>query len=63
MKVSFFLAPEGRENQHGLRWSFRTHSSFGLTSSRVIAHKTCTDVVYMYLAGMLEPDFRTIADF
>jgi transposase len=35
----------------------------GITSSRVIAHKTCTDVVYMYLAGMLEPDFRTIADF
>lgn len=35
----------------------------GITSSRVIAQKTRTDVVYMYLAGMLEPDFRTIADF
>jgi transposase len=35
----------------------------GITSSRVIAQKACTDVVYMYLAGMLEPDFRTIADF
>lgn len=37
--------------------------SDGITSSRVIAQKTHTDVVYMYLAGMLEPDFRTIADF
>jgi transposase len=37
--------------------------SDGITSARVIAHKTRTDVVYMYLAGMLEPDFRTIADF
>jgi len=37
--------------------------SDGLTSSRVIAQKTRTDVVYMFLAGMLEPDFRTIADF
>jgi transposase len=28
----------------------------GITSSRVIAQKTRTDVVYMYLAGMMEPD-------
>ena len=32
-------------------------------SSRAIAHNVRENVVYMYLAENLQPDFRTISDF
>ncbi len=35
----------------------------GLRSSRKIAKNARENVVYMYLAGLLQPDFRTIGDF
>jgi transposase len=35
----------------------------GERSSRLIANRTCSDVGYMYLAGMQRPDFRTINRF
>jgi len=35
----------------------------GLRSSRKIARAAKENVVYMYLAGNLKPDFRTISDF
>ncbi|MBO8182859.1 MAG: transposase [Archaeoglobus sp.] len=35
----------------------------GLRSSRRIARAARENVVYMFLAGMLKPDFRTISDF
>ncbi len=35
----------------------------GVRSSRRIAKLTRENVVYMYLAGLLKPDFRTISDF
>lgn len=35
----------------------------GIRSSRKIAKNTRENVVYMYLAGLLQPDFRTISDF
>ena len=34
----------------------------GIRSSR-IARMARENVVYMFLAGMLKPDFRTISDF
>jgi len=35
----------------------------GITSSRLLARKCCSDVAYMYLAAMQKPDFRTISKF
>ena len=35
----------------------------GERSSRLVANRTCSDVAYMYLAGMQRPDFRTINRF
>ncbi|HWR26757.1 MAG TPA: IS1182 family transposase [candidate division Zixibacteria bacterium] len=35
----------------------------GIRSSRKIAKNTRENVVYMYMAGLLQPDFRTIGDF
>lgn len=35
----------------------------GVRSSRKIARMARENVVYMFLAGMLKPDFRTISDF
>ena len=35
----------------------------GIRSSRIIAKNARENVVYMYLAGLLQPDFRTISDF
>jgi transposase len=35
----------------------------GIRSSRKIAKNARENVVYMYLAGLLKPDFRTISDF
>lgn len=35
----------------------------GIRSSRNIAKNARENVVYMYLAGLLQPDFRTITDF
>lgn len=35
----------------------------GVYSSRKIAEKLCSDVAFIYLAGMQKPDFRTISDF
>jgi transposase len=35
----------------------------GIRSSRKIAKNARENVVYMYLAGLLQPDFRTISDF
>jgi len=35
----------------------------GIRSSRKIARAARENVVYMFLAGMLKPDFRTISDF
>lgn len=35
----------------------------GVTSSRAIADKLCSDTVYMYLSGMQHPDFRTLCRF
>ena len=35
----------------------------GIRSSRKIARMARENVVYMFLAGMLKPDFRTISDF
>ena len=35
----------------------------GVRSSRRIARMARENVVYMFLAGMLKPDFRTISDF
>jgi transposase len=35
----------------------------GVRSSRRLADKLQEDIVFMYLAGRLTPDFRTIADF
>ena len=35
----------------------------GVRSSRKIARLTRENVVYMFLAGLLKPDFRTISDF
>jgi len=35
----------------------------GVRSSRKIQQKTREDLVFMWLAGMQEPDFRTISDF
>lgn len=35
----------------------------GIRSSRKIARLAWENVVYMYLAGLLKPDFRTISDF
>ena len=37
--------------------------STGMRSSRRIQKETREDVVFMWLAGMQEPDFRTISDF
>jgi transposase len=37
--------------------------SVGMRSSRRLATKLEEDIVFMYLAGRLYPDFRTIADF
>jgi transposase len=37
--------------------------SIGLRSSRRIQKEIREDVVFMWLAGMAEPDFRTISDF
>lgn len=37
--------------------------SIGLRSSRRIQKETREDLVFMWLAGMQEPDFRTISDF
>jgi len=37
--------------------------SMGIRSSRRIQRATQEDVVFMWLAGMQEPDFRTISDF
>jgi transposase len=34
-----------------------------MPSSRVIARRCAEDVVFMWLAGMQKPDFRTISDF
>jgi transposase len=35
----------------------------GIRSSRKIAKNARENVVYMYLAGLLQPDYRTISDF
>lgn len=35
----------------------------GIRSSRIMAKNTRENVVYMYMAGLLQPDFRTISDF
>ncbi len=35
----------------------------GIRSSRKIAKNARENIVYMYLAGLLQPDFRTIGDF
>ena len=35
----------------------------GIRSSRKISKNARENVVYMYLAGLLQPDFRTISDF
>jgi transposase len=37
--------------------------SMGMRSSRRIQKETREDLVFMWLAGMQEPDFRTISDF
>ncbi len=37
--------------------------SIGIRSSRRIQKETREDVVFMWLSGMQEPDFRTISDF
>ena len=37
--------------------------SIGVRSSRRIQRETREDLVFMWLAGMQEPDFRTISDF
>ena len=37
--------------------------SIGIRSSRRIQKETREDLVFMWLAGMQEPDFRTISDF
>jgi len=37
--------------------------SNGLTSSREIAKRCCTDTAYMFLAAMQQPNFRTISKF
>lgn len=37
--------------------------SIGIRSSRRIQKETQEDVVFMWLAGLREPDFRTISDF
>ena len=37
--------------------------SIGIRSSRRIQKETREDVVFMWLAGLQEPDFRTISDF
>lgn len=37
--------------------------SMGIRSSRRIQKETREDLVFMWLAGMQEPDFRTISDF
>jgi len=37
--------------------------SIGIRSSRRIQKETQEDVVFMWLAGLQEPDFRTISDF
>jgi transposase len=37
--------------------------SNGLTSSREIAKRCCTDTAYMFLAAMQSPNFRTISKF
>lgn len=37
--------------------------SIGVRSSRKIASRLQEDVVFMWLSGMQEPDFRTISDF
>ena len=37
--------------------------STGIRSSRRIQKETREDLVFMWLAGMQEPDFRTISDF
>jgi len=37
--------------------------SGGLTSSREIAKRCCTDTAYMFLAAMQQPNFRTISKF
>lgn len=37
--------------------------SIGIRSSRKLAAKLEEDIVFMYLAGRLTPDFRTISDF
>jgi hypothetical protein len=34
-----------------------------MPSSRIIASRCAEDVVFMWLAGMRKPDFRTISDF
>jgi len=35
----------------------------GIRSSRRIAKNARENIVYMYLAGLLRPDFRIIGDF
>lgn len=37
--------------------------SIGIRSSRRIQRETQEDIVFMWLAGLQEPDFRTISDF
>lgn len=37
--------------------------SIGIRSSRRIQRETREDIVFMWLAGLQEPDFRTISDF
>lgn len=37
--------------------------SIGIRSSRRIQKETREDLVFMWLAGLQEPDFRTISDF
>jgi len=37
--------------------------SIGIRSSRRIQKESREDLVFMWLAGMQEPDFRTISDF
>lgn len=37
--------------------------SIGIRSSRKLAHRTESDVYFMYLSAMQRPDFRTISDF
>jgi transposase len=56
---------EGRPAYHPrmmLKILFYAYSQ-KVRSSREIARRCCEDVVFMWLAGMQRPDFRTISDF